>query len=246
MKTYIVLAAAAFSATVGLAPMASATTNVAADWEMNESYSASTMESGPTVMHDSTGNHNGTIPRQDSPDGQQITTHGSYYSWKDRCPACYPPDSTRVIQVPDSSALEIPDPSVPYTLTFRFRTSHPFGNYMQKGQATTPGGQIKVQAPKGNVQCLFHGSLGQVGTGSTQKYPALDDGQWHTVTCVHTSTQVKEYVDNHTTPIVKNGSTGPIDNSYPMTIGGKPKCDQVKVTCDYFSGDMDFVRVSHG
>jgi Concanavalin A-like lectin/glucanases superfamily len=165
------------------------------------------------------------------------------YSWTDRCPACLPVDKSRVIQVPDSSALEIPDASVAYTLEFRFKTTHPFGNYMQKGQATTPGGQIKVQGPKGNVQCLFKGANGsRSGTGSGR---ALDDGVWHTVRCVHTATQVQEYVDG-VRVAVHNGSTGPIDNAYPMTIGGKPKCDQITVTCDYYSGSMDFVTVSHG
>ena len=29
----------------------------------------------------------------------------------------------------------------------------------------------------------------------------------------------------------------------PLTIGGKVDCDQVKVTCDYFAGDIDWVRI---
>jgi len=248
MKTRI-LGAAVCAAVLGVAPVASATTKVAADWEMNESYSATLMRNQATVMHDSAGNHNGKIPRQNSSSGQQIKTGGGIYTWVNHCPACAPADASRVISVPDAGdgSLDIPDPSVPYTLQFRFRTTHGFGNYMQKGHDTTKGGQIKIQGPKGSVQCLFKGANGvRVGTGTASKFPPLDDGQWHTIKCVHTATQVKEYVDNNTKPIVKNGSTGPINNSSDMTIGGKNNCDQVKVTCDYFSGDMDYVRVSHG
>lgn len=43
-----------------------------------------------------------------------------------------------------------------------------------------------------------------------------------------------------------NHATGYIDNNFPLTIGGKPKCDQVKVTCDYFTGEIDWVRVDRG
>jgi hypothetical protein len=42
----------------------------------------------------------------------------------------------------------------------------------------------------------------------------------------------------------KNGTTGRIDNAIAMTIGGKINCDQVEVTCDYFSGQIDYVRIT--
>ena len=247
MKTHILFAAAAFSAALALAPVASAMTTLAADWEMNEDYSPAVMQAGPTTMVDSTGQHDGTIPQQAST--QQIKSGGGIYTWINHCPACAPADPTRVISVPDAAdgSLDIPDPNVPYTLEFRFRTTHGFGNYMQKGHDTTKGGQIKIQGPKGSVQCLFKGASGvRVGTGTASKFPPLDDGQWHTIKCVHTATQVKEYVDGATRAIVKNGSTGPIDNTSDMTIGGKNNCDQGKITCDYFAGDIDYIKVSHG
>ena len=37
---------------------------------------------------------------------------------------------------------------------------------------------------------------------------------------------------------------GIIDNKIPMTIGGKINCDQVKTTCDYFSGNIDYVSIT--
>ncbi|GBC87332.1 hypothetical protein HRbin12_01335 [bacterium HR12] len=37
-----------------------------------------------------------------------------------------------------------------------------------------------------------------------------------------------------------------VSNRQPLTIGGKLKCDQVTITCDYFSGDIDAVRIEVG
>jgi PKD repeat protein len=42
------------------------------------------------------------------------------------------------------------------------------------------------------------------------------------------------------------GPTGTIANTWDLTIGGKGTCDQVKTTCDYFVGDIDYVRIEKG
>ena len=39
------------------------------------------------------------------------------------------------------------------------------------------------------------------------------------------------------------GPTGSISNNWPLSIGGKYDCDQINVTCDYFAGDVDWVRI---
>jgi hypothetical protein len=39
------------------------------------------------------------------------------------------------------------------------------------------------------------------------------------------------------------GPTGSIANTWPLSIGGKYECDQINVTCDYFVGDIDWVRI---
>ena len=41
-----------------------------------------------------------------------------------------------------------------------------------------------------------------------------------------------------------NGDPGTIDNAIPMTVGGKINCDQVEITCDYFSGQIDYVSIT--
>jgi hypothetical protein len=37
--------------------------------------------------------------------------------------------------------------------------------------------------------------------------------------------------------------TGSIANTRPITIAGKLNCDQVQTTCDYFAGDLDYVKI---
>ena len=39
------------------------------------------------------------------------------------------------------------------------------------------------------------------------------------------------------------GPTGSITSNLPLTIGGKSNCDQVTITCDYFAGDIDYVKI---
>jgi hypothetical protein len=145
-----------------------------------------------------------------------------------------------VIQVPDNINLEPGDQD--FTVEIRYRTREKFGNIIQKGQAQSKGGQWKIQNPKGIPSCLFKGSNGRVATGA--KTP-LNDDQWHTLTCVLTSSSVTMYVDG-VQRNKKNGSTGTIDNKIPMTIGGKLDCDQIQVTCDYFSGQIDYVMITMG
>jgi PKD repeat protein len=160
------------------------------------------------------------------------------YSWSRRPPAEPPAEPQRVIQVPDDSDLE--PGSGTFTIELRYRTQESYGNITQKGQAQTPGGQWKIQAPGGVPSCLFKGSGGQVATGALTP---LNDEQWHNLTCTLTPTGVTMYVDGEFRNR-KNGPTGTIDNSFPMTVGGKIDCDQVKVTCDYFTGEIDYLKIT--
>jgi hypothetical protein len=110
---------------------------------------------------------------------------------------------------------------------------------IQKGQSGTTGGYFKWQAPKGIVQCLFRGSLGNAGVGSVT---ALNNGQWHVITCTRTATQVQMIVDGKVTATLKH-ATGNISNTKPLTIAGKNSCDQITVTCDYWVGSIDYVQI---
>ena len=238
MRTTCLIASAMLLSLFGLlSPTSPAVAKtLAADWEMNEA-------PGASVMVDSTSNHhNGVIGSAAAAEG--LTLGGGTYKWSLRCPTCAPTAPARVVQVADRSDLEVPNATVPYTLEVRFKTTKGYGNMVQKGQGGAAGGQIKIENPNGFTQCVFDGA----GSGpyvAVASPVRLNDGVWHKFGCVHTATAVETWVDG-TRVAMKKVATGWIDNSWPFVVGGKSKCDQVKVTCDYFSGSMDWVRVSHG
>ena len=41
-----------------------------------------------------------------------------------------------------------------------------------------------------------------------------------------------------------SGNTGTISNTRPLTIGGNLICDQVTTSCDYYTGDIDYITIS--
>jgi Laminin G domain len=84
---------------------------------------------------------------------------------------------------------------------------------------------------------LFRGSAGSSTTsaGSTVR---VNDGNWHTVRCERTPSMVTMIIDGVVTGRNRN-ATGNISNTRRLTIAGKGHCDQLEITCDYFSGDLD-------
>lgn len=216
------------------APGGAAATTSLADWGMNES-------AGAVVMHDGSGNGiDGSI-------GSIVETGTMVddaigYRWPYTKPNAPPAKPERIVTVSDSRVNPGTDD---YAVTVRFRTTHSFGNIIQKGQAGSKGGYFKWQLPKGRLSCLFRGvdangnKLSKaVSSGTT----LLNDGNWHTVRCERTTDAATVTIDNE---IVRRGRgpTGSIPNRVPLTIGGKLNCDQVDVTCDYFVGDIDYVRI---
>ncbi len=164
------------------------------------------------------------------------------YLWAFRSPTEPPAEPERVIQVPDNSILDAG--SDVFTIEIRYRTNNSFGNIMQKGQATSAGGQWKIQAPGGRPSCLFKDGAGNRSTVRSS-IDLSDTGQWATLRCVRDASYVTMYING-----VRNGrnsasNVGTINNNAPLTIGGKRNCDQIEVTCDYFSGSIDYVTLTH-
>jgi hypothetical protein len=62
------------------------------------------------------------------------------------------------------------------------------------------------------------------------------------VRCERTSSSVTMFIDGVVTDRNRN-PTGTIANTRPITIAGKLSCDQAEVTCDYFTGDIDYLRI---
>jgi hypothetical protein len=227
----VVLATTAIASTTASVAHA-LTSRPVAIWAMNES-------SGSRVMLDVSGHGlTGSVGREVLTRTTLAGATGYRFPWLE--PDTPPTHPEHLVTVADSPSL---DPGTrDYAVTVRFLTTYRFGNIVQKGQSTVAGGSFKVQVPNGVAQCFFRGSAGQLGVSSGR---ALNDGRWHTVRCERTATRVTMTVDG-VVAARRSGATGTISNSWPLTIGGKPRCDQVTVTCDYYPGYVDYVEIDAG
>ncbi|WP_238015731.1 laminin G domain-containing protein [Dactylosporangium sp. AC04546] len=209
----------------GTATTADATSGTeVAVWQMNEA-------AGARTMLDSSGHGlHGRI-------GGEVVAGGGAYRFSRLRPDTPPTHPQHVVTVPDAPALDPGDRD--YAVTVRLRTTHSFGNIVQKGQATVAGGNWKLQIPSGIVQCLFRGSRGSVIVSARTR---INDGAWHTVRCERTQQGLTLTIDGRT-DARRAGRTGTIANSWPVSVGGKTACDQVDVGCDYYAGDLDYVAI---
>ena len=209
------------------APARASTTNPVAVWEMNEA-------KGATVMTDTSGNGlNGTI-------GNKITTGYATqgivgYSFP-YIKNTFPYDPGHVVTVPDNALLNPGTSDFSVTASFDWYQTN--RNIVQKGQETTAGGDFKMEITNGKVDCLFRGSAGSGGVGTT----LVPQRTLHTVTCTRTATQVQMTVDGKVVATVKH-ATGNISNSVPLSIGGKTACNGTTVECDPFVGVIDRVEI---
>lgn len=208
-------------------------------YQMNEGSGATTMtDTGGTGL-------NGSI-NQAGLDTGVVFGGATGYNWPFRNPNGLPVTPERIVQVPDNSLLDARSDT--FSVEIRYRTSNSFGNIIQKGQSASVGGQWKIQAPGGKPSCLFKSSPGTTQQIAIQSTRDLSDNQWHTVRCLRSGNNVKIYIDgalNGQKTAPPNKVVGNIDNTVPLTIGGKILCNQTSVGCDYFSGHIDYVRIQH-
>ena len=219
---------------VGIAFAAPASAATLANWQLNEGSNA-------TVMVDSSGHVNGTI-------GSAVQTNFKFdgatgYHWVFTSPTAPPANPERIVQA-NSSTLN-PN-SGNYTVVLRYRTTKHFGNIVQKGQAGSSGGYFKIENPNGKLTCVFRGtnSSGNFQRKQVVSPGVLSDGQWHVARCARTASALTLTIDGSVVATA-NGSSGNITNTRPISIAGKLNCDQVKTTCDYFTGDIDYITISN-
>jgi hypothetical protein len=234
MRTKVTLVSAGvLLLTMGaLASPAHAATSVVADWRMNE-------PAGATTMTDSSGNNIvGAI-------GSEVITGVSVdgavgYRFPRLTPSTPPAHPEHNVLVVHDDRVQ-PAGRAEFVVEARIRTGNKFGNLVQKGQATARGGYWKIQLPKAEPSCLFRGPSGVTNAIRALGRP-INDNRWHVIRCEATPTEARLYLDG--VFIGRNrGTTGPVANTELLSIGGKYNCDQVNVTCDYFGGDVDYVRI---
>jgi hypothetical protein len=194
---------------------------------------------GATTADDDTVNGLDGIVGSHVQTGVALTGGGMAYRFPYIKPNTPPPDPAHLVTIPHDERLNPGTGN--FAVEFRMRTTHSFGNVIQKGQAGSKGGYWKFQQPSGKISCLFRGSAGS-STASAGSTVRVNDGNWHTVRCERTSSMVTMLIDGVVTGRNRN-ATGTIANTRPVTIAGKGNCDQVEITCDYFSGDIDYVKI---
>jgi hypothetical protein len=230
-RTLLVIVVVLAAVVAMVSPARAAIDQPVATWQMNE-------PAGATTMLDSSRNRiNGAIGTHVQV-GTALSGGGTGYRFPYLKPNTPPADPQHVVRVANNPQLN--PGSGNFAVEFRMRTTHSFGNILQKGQAGAAGGYFKFQQPSGKISCLFRGSLGSstASSGTVR----VNDGAWHTVRCERTASNVVMRVDGVITGRNFN-PTGTIANTKPLSIGGKLNCDQVTVTCDYFAGDIDYVKI---
>jgi hypothetical protein len=229
-RRLLTVTAALAAVLVMAAPAHAAIDQPVAIWQMNETSGSVMVDSGPNHLNGAIGSHVQV--------GVALGGGNNAYRFPYIKPNTPPPDPQHIVTVPNDSRL---NPGTgDFAVELRMRTTHSFGNVIQKGQSGSKGGYWKFQQPSGKITCLFRGSAGSsTGTSGTVR---VNDGNWHTVRCERTSSMVTMLVDGNVTSRNRN-ATGSIANTRPMTIAGKGNCDQVAITCDYFSGDIDYVKI---
>jgi Laminin G domain len=213
-------------------PANAAITRPVAIWQMNEA-------AGATTMLDSSGNNRHGAIGSSVQVGVALSGGGTGYRFPWLRPNTPPADPGHLVTVPNSTPLN--PGSGDYAVEFRMRTTHSFGNVIQKGQSGSKGGYWKFQQPSGKISCLFRGSAGS-STASAGPTVRVNDGNWHTVRCERTASMVTMIIDGVVTGRNRN-ATGTISNTRPVTVAGKGNCDQVEITCDYFAGEIDYVKI---
>ncbi|WP_231953897.1 LamG-like jellyroll fold domain-containing protein [Actinoplanes derwentensis] len=191
---------------------------------------------GSTWMVDASGRgHHGRIGHEVGVGMFDGTTVG--YRFERLEPDTPPTRPGHLVSVPDQTDLDPGERD--FAVSLRLKTTHKFGNIIQKGQATVSGGNWKVQLPNGRATCTFRGAKGTIELIAPYR---INDGGWHVVRCSRLRSGVYLAIDGRLAA-GREGWVGAIDNDWPVSIGGKTDCDQVKVGCDYYAGELDWAVI---
>jgi hypothetical protein len=216
--TAVLLGAAALFSTLASA-LASASTGTVALWHMDET-------SG-TVMNDSVGTHNGTLHSvQLGLPGFTGTSYGFN-------------GSSSYVTVPSSTDLNPGSANITFTIHLKTTGTPPPApadwDLFRKGVYTSAGGEYKMEFQgTGKLSCGFKGTGGYA---ELTDGPAINDGRWHTVSCVKTSTAIEVVVDGLV--FTKAKKIGSIANTTAVTIGSHPGSD-------WYKGQLDEASIRIG
>jgi len=181
-------------------------------------------ETTGTVMHDAAGSHNGTL--QNVALGQPGFA-GLAYGFT----------GSSTVLVPSAADLDAGARNLTVTIHLKATSvpATPDWDLIRKGLFTTAGGEFKVEyQPSGQGTCGFNTSTNYAELTAG---PALNDGQWHTVQCVKTATNIQLIVDG--AKFTKTASLGTISNTAQLVVGSHGGAE-------FFRGSLDEASVEIG
>jgi Laminin G domain len=237
MRVWRAVVGGAVLAVVSWSVPAAAQAMTLAEWQMNET-------AGSTQMVDSSGNGlnarigSSVVLHEANPTGFGYRFRGDWWVVNDE----------RLVTINDDPRL---DPGTqPYAVTIRFKTGAVDANIIQKGQSNQTGGYWKLALQKGWPRCHFRDAAGTTKAigfvNDARPATMVADNQWHTLRCERSTTGVKITVNyGEPTAISKfiKGTIGRVDNTRPLSLGGKLDCNGTTVTCDYLAGAVDWVTL---
>ena len=188
-------------------------------WHMDET-------SGST-MFDSVGSHNGTLH---STQTGLAGFSGTAYGFN---------GSSSYVSVPSSADLNPGSANITFTIHLKTAGTPPpppaDWDIFRKGLYTDGGGEWKMEFQQtGQASCGFEGTSGYAELVAG---PAINDGHWHTISCVKTSTMIQVVVDGQT--FSKAATIGSISNTTNVAIGARPGSD-------WYQGQLDEASVQIG
>jgi hypothetical protein len=237
VTSVVAAATALLVVAVGGSRAGAAEPEVVADWQLNESSSA-------TDLADSSGN--GVTGRIGTSVDTGVSSGGATVHRFNHIGTGDPADPERTHTVGDRPELDPGAGDNTFVVTIRYKATYTGRNMVQKGQSNTVGGMWKVEfeGGTGRARCLFRGANGAT-TVISSKGKASGDGLWHTLRCEKNakgSTMTLDGVAQSRGTVV----VGTLDNRSNLTIGGKGNCDNVTISCDYYVGEIDYIRIERG
>ena len=149
--------------------------------------------------------------------------------------------STSYALMPHAGGLSAVDKDVALSIRMktaaRPRTTVADWDLFRSAGSYIGGDQYKVEYdPGGTAHCAFRGSGGYAEVRSDPARP-LDDGAWHTIRCVKTSTRVKVIVDGRTT--VRSANVGTIVITKGIIFGAHPNPAGTAGLSEWYEGRLD-------
>jgi Concanavalin A-like lectin/glucanases superfamily len=182
-------------------------------------------------------NKTGTLLYDSSGHGNNGTTHnvtlgatgvsGNAYTFNGK---------SSYAEVPNSSSLNPGSANI--SISFYLKTTHlpKTGDYDLVRKGAYPGQDYKVELmPTGQIKCTFQGSASRHNaTGGS----GLNNGAWHHVQCIKTSSQIKTVIDGKVVATT-TAAVGSISNTSAAEIGAHPGSD-------WYNGELDEVSIAFG